>query len=451
MTQAADVSVIPVGAARRRRPPSTSAPRPLSTGVTVVLAIVVLTYVWRVQDLYPVLASLQVPILGSLSALGWFVQSGKASRLRQLWRDPILRAATLMLALMVVGVPFSLFKGLSFSFIVDDHIRTFAAMTVLALGLRTFADVERSILVHVLGAAMFGWLTYTRFDVGAEGRLGDLPYYDANDMGLLMVMAIPLVLHFARRRAGGSSLVRLAMPVVLLLCVLAIVKSGSRGAFIGLVAVGLTMLFTFRVVRLHSRILTVVLGVSLMTAFGGETYWALMKTILNPSQDYNWSGGSETGRMEIWKRGFGYMAGNPVLGVGVRCFPVAEGTLSAQAAQQSIGIGFKWSTAHNSFVQIGAELGVGGLLLFCAMLANALRQLWRIARLRPRGDLRLQTRVSLAQALIASMVGFVLTGFFLSMAYGAVLYLFVGQIVAFGHVMTREMIVRGTAAVPAHA
>src|SRR5690606_15321749 len=141
-------------------------------------------------------------------------------------------------------------------------------------------------------------------------------------------------------------------------------------------------------------------GVVLLMTFGGETYWSLMKTMLNPSQDYNWAGGSETGRMEIWKRGVTYMAGNPLLGVGVRCFSVAEGTLSPQAAQQSIGIGFKWSTAHNSFVQIGAELGVGGLLLFCAMLASSFRQLWRIARLRPRGDLRLQTRVSLAQALI---------------------------------------------------
>src|SRR5690606_14550107 len=174
------------------------------------------------------LAAVQVPILGSLSALVWFFSSGGSSRLRRLWRDPILRCATLMLALMVVGVPFSLYKGLSFSFIVDDHIRTFVAMAVLALGLRSFVDVERSVLVHVLGASMFGWLTYTRFDVGAEGRLGDLPYYDANDMGLLMVMTIPLVLHFLRKRPGGSMLVRLGMPVVLLLCILAIVKSGSR-------------------------------------------------------------------------------------------------------------------------------------------------------------------------------------------------------------------------------
>jgi O-antigen ligase len=186
-------------------------------------------------------------------------------------------------------------------------------------------------------------------------------------------------------------------------------------------------------------------AVGLLASFGGEAYWALMKTILNPTADYNWSGGSETGRMEIWKRGMGYMAANPLLGVGVRCFSVAEGTLSAQAAQQAIGIGFKWSTAHNSFVQIAAELGVGGLILFSAMLAHAFRKLWRIARLRPKGDAQLRSRVSLAQALLASMVGFVLTGFFLSMAYGAVLYLFIAQIVAFSHVIDREVQAAATA------
>src|SRR5690606_35149757 len=120
--------------------------------------------------------------------------------------------------------------------------------------------------------------------------------------------------------------------------VLAIVKSGSRGAFIGLIGVGLAMLFTYRVVRWQHRLMMTLAAVGLLAVFGGNTYWALMKTILNPTADYNWSGGSETGRMEIWKRGMGYMAANPLLGVGVRCFSVAEGTLSERAAQQAIGI-----------------------------------------------------------------------------------------------------------------
>lgn len=438
MTQVGAVGTMSVGGMRRgvRRP--WPKPRTLPAFVTVVLAMVVLTYVWRVQDLYPILASLQVPILGSLTAIGWFVYSGNTARLRVLWDDSVMRAATLTVVVMIVGVPFSVYQGMSFRFIIDDHIRTFAATAVLAIGLRSFADVERSVLAHVIGAGLFGWLTYTRFDIGAEGRLGDLPYYDANDMGLLMVMAIPLAMHFARRRPGGSGLLRLVMLPVLVLCVLAIVKSGSRGAFIGLVGVGLTLLFTYRVVRWQHRLLGVIVAVALLVAFGGESYWALMKTLLNPSADYNWSGGSETGRMEIWKRGVGYMLSNPLLGVGVRCFSVAEGTLSAQAAQQAIGIGFKWSTAHNSFVQIAGELGISGLVLFVSMLGAAFGKLWRIGRLRPGRDLHLQARVSLAQSLLASLVGFVLTGFFLSMAYGAVLYLMLGQVVALSLALDRE-------------
>src|SRR5690606_30802436 len=127
VTQAGAVGSLEVGRVPDPRAASVRRPRTLSAGVTAVLALVVLTYVWRVQDLYPILGALQVPILGSMAAIAWFASSGATSRLRMLWSDPTLRMTTLMLGIMLAGVPFSVYSGLSLSFILDDHIRTFAA------------------------------------------------------------------------------------------------------------------------------------------------------------------------------------------------------------------------------------------------------------------------------------------------------------------------------------
>jgi O-antigen ligase len=84
-------------------------------------------------------------------------------------------------------------------------------------------------------------------------------------------------------------------------------------------------------------------------------------------------------------------------------------------------VGFKWSAAHNSFVQIGAELGVLGLGLFVALFAVAVRALSRVGR----GQ---GAAAFLAQTLTASLVAYVVSGFFLSAAYWAYLYTLLGMV-----------------------
>ena len=45
-------------------------------------------------------------------------------------------------------------------------------------------------------------------------------------------------------------------------------------------------------------------------------YWDQMGTILEPTEDYNWS--DPIGRRQIMIRGMGYIAQYPVFGLGVR-------------------------------------------------------------------------------------------------------------------------------------
>jgi O-antigen ligase len=173
------------------------------------------------------------------------------------------------------------------------------------------------------------------------------------------------------------------------------------------------------------------LGLAAMLVVGNQQYWEMMQSILHPTQDYNWAGKSQEGRMEVWKRGLSYMAARPLTGVGASGFFVAEGTLSQRAKEASWrGKGLKWSAPHNSFVQAGAELGVPGLLLFILLLWAA----YRSARQRARAQAapgRAPPSVLLGQAFAASMVGYAVTAFFLSQAYAAFLYTLLGLAIAF--------------------
>ena len=81
-------------------------------------------------------------------------------------------------------------------------------------------------------------------------------------------------------------------------------------------------------------------------------------------------------------------------------------------------MGVRWNAAHNSFVQIGAEVGIPGLVLFVLLIAGGFAALRAVARTRPSPACPIQ----LTQTLTASLIGFVVGGFFLSLAYSEMLY-----------------------------
>ncbi|MEO6864362.1 MAG: O-antigen ligase family protein, partial [Gemmatimonadaceae bacterium] len=167
----------------------------------------------------------------------------------------------------------------------------------------------------------------------------------------------------------------------------------------------------------------------IMTVLGSATYWNMMRTILHPKDDYNMK--EQAGRKFVWKRGVGYMISRPLLGVGAAAFEQAEGTISAISRQYAAeGRGLKWSTAHNSFVLVGAELGVGGLVLFVTMIGTSFYHLGQI-KSGPDGDPVVTPEdAALAQTLIASLIGFCVAGFFVSASYSAFLYALIGLVIA---------------------
>src|SRR2546422_7482010 len=84
------------------------------TGVLSWLIVgVIMSYVWRLQDLYPILVTLQYPTIISLTAFVVFVFNPARQELRRI-RHPILKVATLILGLMMLSVPTSIYRNLSF-------------------------------------------------------------------------------------------------------------------------------------------------------------------------------------------------------------------------------------------------------------------------------------------------------------------------------------------------
>lgn len=392
--------------------------------------------VWRVQDLWPIIGKIQIPIMleGMLGVL--IVVNLRGVRRLKWMKSRVMAIPFLILLVMVAGLPFSLWPGRSFIFVTKDFMPSLLLMLGVAVSIREIEDLNWIAFMHLIGATIYSLWTFLFVSVASDGRLVGSAHYDANDLALLLVSTIPLAIYFLRPQVVLWK--RLFALSSLALFVELLVKCGSRGGFIAFIVVLLYIVLAFRAIPARLRLTAVGATVLIMTAFGSATYWDMMSTIIHPKDDYNMT--SPVGRKAIWKRGVGYMLSRPVLGVGVNDFEQAEGSLSAISAEYaSANRGLKWSTAHNSFVLIGAELGVGGLLLFVTMLGTSFTHLTRI-KAGPDGDpLVCQEDAALAQTLIASLIGFCLAGFFVSAAYFSFLYALVGLVIGIDSLRRRRL------------
>ena len=407
----------------------------------IVMAGVILQYVWRIQEVFPVLRLIQFTALVSGGAFAVFLLSSDVSRRLMNLRHPLYRPIIAILVLAVLSIPTSVHKGASLSFVTGNLVKSVLLVGVLAASIRDRRDVERMVRVLVLGGMGYV-LAALAFAPSNGGRLAGRGSYDPNDLGLFTVSSIPLCIYMMRK--GASVFERMLALGAAAILLLGTVLSGSRGGFLALIAAAAYGLFMLDAVRLSKRMMVMVVGGALLVGFGGPAYWERMRTILAPQEDYNWAGRAEGGRIEVWKRGIGYMARRPLLGVGVDQFPVAEGTMAPQAQRQSFGIGWRWSAAHNAYIQIGAETGVFGLAAFVGLLWLAYREARHIGRTAPDRRDRL-----LGQAFGGLVVAYTVGATFLSQAYATYLYFAVGVLIGLSRVVAEQKVRAGTAAVVA--
>lgn len=383
--------------------------------------------VWRFQELWPILGKLQVSILLEVVLLVMVIASLSSSRTIRWVKSPVFYIPFLLLGLMIVGVPTNLWPGQAVNFIMKDFGPTLLLYTAVSVSVRESGDLDWLAFAHLVGAAVYSAWIYLYVPVGANARLGGLVYYDANDFGLLIVCTIPFAVYFAR--PGVVFWKRLFAVASLALFVVMLIKTGSRGGFMAFIGVMAFILVAFRSIPATLRIGAVAGGFLLLFAMGSAAYWEMMSTMLHPKDDYNMTG--DVGRKAIWHRGVGYMVTHPLVGVGVRAFGTAEGTISSIAKEFAAeDRGLKWSTAHNSFVLVGAELGIGGLILFTAMIGGSFKRLSDLAKASRTSDLITDDDAAFAQTLSASLVGFCIAGFFVSATYFPYLYVIIGLVVA---------------------
>jgi O-antigen ligase len=313
------------------------------------------------------------------------------------------------------------------------------------LFLIVFAAVRtREHLLWVVGAFVIGAFLSGLYglivpappqDIGRLAGAGG----DPNETAAAMVagLALATALGIAVR---GKPLVRLACAVAGVICMLALFLTSSRG---GLIALGVALIAAvFLGGRRRGTMLFAALGAVLVTVF----YFATIAPDSVRERVTHPEGG--TGRVDIWTVGWRMVQDNAIEGVGSGNFTTASihYLLEPGALLRDDFIVDTPKVAHNTYLQVLAELGVVGFVLFVTILLFSFVCAFKAHRVAAAaGDRELDI---IARATVVALVALFAAYFFVSRDFGKQLWLLLAICPVMLELARRELQARLSAADP---
>jgi O-antigen ligase len=399
--------------------------------------------IFRPQDSIPFLHALHLGDLTAafaLTALVW----GRMSR----GLPPILvnRELGWVMAfggVMVATAPFSLWPGGAMGVFVDLYSKIVLIFALMVNTVTTRTRLTRVVSVVVLGTsyiAVRAVIDYARgVNLVENGRISgavDGLFGNPNDLALNLVVFLPLAIALVLDREDRRLfLFRLSALIGLPAIAAAIIFSKSRGGTIGLVGMLLVLLFQMRRIRPQVVAFVVVTCLAAIPLLP-SSFTDRMSSIFKSEEDTT---GSREARKQLMREAMHAFLENPVFGLGAGQFVNYDpGTRQAS-----------WRETHNAVLQVAAELGVGGIVVFGGILAGGfaaalrttalLRRARRGHRARAPTISQSSTADLYAAALLSSLTGWLLAAMFGSVAYYWTLYIVIGLAVTHRDITAREL------------
>ena len=384
-----------------------------------MLCIWTFVHIGRPQDIFTFLVPLHIgDITAAVTILSYYFT---AQHRPKIGAYPEVRLFVLFLGWAALSAPFGYYPGNSLEFLFDFGLKLGIYLWLIAKLISTDGRIRG--ILKTLMLSGFAMATSAIMRAGTGGRIGGGATYDPNDLALILVTTLPIAImtglssdsfRWKAISLGGS-----------VFNLVGIIATRSRGGFLGLVSLGIFMLF-INLPGISKKKFILILS-SLAVIFGtylGAEYKERIQTIFEESTSDITAG---SGRIAVWKRALQIAREHPILGVGPSAFATAYGhyletdkfpeDLSAES------VGGAWKTAHNSLLLILAEMGLPGFVIFLAINILSFRN-FQSTKTYWQSHGALEMMSVQATALQMALAGFLVCAFFLSQAYNILIYLF---------------------------
>lgn len=403
---------------------SAAAPEP-KRGTVAFWATVGFTFIALTapQYAFPALGTLRIALVTAAVALMACVGDRLVHRepLTVLTREMGLAGA--LAGWAILTVPLSYWPGGSVSFLLGLYFKSLALFWLLANTVNTPARLHRLVwavtlmAVPICGAAVTNFLS-AHFLPGLTQGSNRIAGYDApltanpNDLALTVNLLIPLgvALFLTVRR----STLRTLLGTVILLDVVAVILTFSRGGFVTLAAITAIYVWKWRG-RAERRWAwgAIVLALACLPLLPSG-YVDRLSTITDMESDA--TGSSRLRWIELVS-GVRFVAGHPIVGTGIG--------MNALALRSETN----WRTIHNAYLQYAVELGLPGLMLFLLLLVGCIRSVVLVQR-RSAQVPALRGLFHIAEGVQISLLAFAVAALFHPVAYHLYFYYMAGLAVA---------------------
>lgn len=285
---------------------------------------------------------------------------------------------TMALALVVMGL-------------VNSRLRVQALLWIIALSIGYYA-------IKGGGFVLFTGSTGSRIFGPQKSMIAD-----NNNLSLAMVLTLPILNYL--RVTSANKYVKFVCWFSLVMTVIAIVGTYSRGGMIGLIVVGLAFLFLSK--QKFTAIAVTAAVVTGIVTFAPAEWKERMATTQSYEKD-----SSAKGRIEAWQTSWNLATDRPVLGGGFGAIEHKPTFVRYRPGAQAEHA----RAPHSIYFQVLGDHGFVGLALYFAIIGAAMYNLFTVQR-RTRGHEELAWANDLSRALLISLAGFLMAGTFLSMAY----------------------------------
>jgi O-antigen ligase len=229
---------------------------------------------------------------------------------------------------------------------------------------------------------------------------------DSNYFALATVLALPI--SFCLLWDRGHKWERLFALGCLGISLLALTFAASRGGFLGMTA-ELLFLVSKTKRRLRNLAVMAVMVIPISIAFPSSP----ISRLLHPGYADNLASNA---RSTVWKCGLQMVQEHPLFGIGIGNFK-----LQVESYQMIPGMDARIRTlAHNTYIEIAAEMGIPALLIFLGILASSFVEAERVRRQALRVQLR--TVHQAAVSVQAALIGLAVSIFFLTAHYQKLLW-----------------------------
>ena len=229
------------------------------------------------------------------------------------------------------------------------------------------------------------WFSYYSYQLPTLRMFSVFP--DSHSFAFFCILSLSFIMSLVFLKTGERKTKTILLYLLLVFGLLAIIFSGSRGAWISVLGILLVVIFFIsKLYRQHKKQVQMILA-SLVLFFilfpvasailflpqyiqlGNEatmgfSFFERSRSIFDLSEL------SVKSRLEIWRRTFDSMVIHPVLGVGIGNYPLV--------LNEKLSTAKKGSSAHSLYLDFAAEIGVFGLLVLLAIFWYLVKDTWQI-------------------------------------------------------------------------